>query len=118
MANHSTFLPPYEKQSRKPMSGVNPLIIHDDAVTAAERYSAFTESESTALSAFAHSMKDFVVQSFLGNVGWNIVSAGAAIARYRGKHSRHLYYGESDHFANLCGMSPGEVAFLQRMYSF
>lgn len=118
MANHSSFLPPYEKKSDKPMSGVNPVIVHDDALAASDRYSAFTETERNALSAFAHSMKDFVVQEFLGSIGWNIVSSGAGIARYLGKGSKHLYYDESDYFAGLCGMRPGEVAFLQRMYSF
>jgi hypothetical protein len=117
MLDHSRFLPGYEKQARKPLLATT-VVVHDDGHQAAERYREFKEADVNAMSRFANSMKDFVVETFIGKLGWNLVCAGAALARYFGKDSPHLYYEESDHFADLCGMKPGEVAFLQRMYSF
>jgi len=117
MVDHSEFLPGYEKQSRRLLTA-DPVIILDDGDSPGERYRHMSGADGRALSRFAQSMKDFVVKSFLGNAGWNIVCAGAAIARWLGKHSPHLYYAESDYFAGLCDMRVAEVAFLQRMYSF
>lgn len=117
----SPFLPPYTPFAWTPLPESHTRVVQDDAATPAGRYAAFNAEDEAAVAAFAQAMKQLVVTMIPAGLGpqvWQLASRAANRARARGLETPGLYYRESDHWAALAGLTPGELALLQRMYSF